>query len=808
MSLKDKLRKPKPVSEALAVRKPSPVSEEPVTPKPEPPPIKKSSLKDKLRRKSTEAVADASPTRSLTVPAASPSPATASSSMGAEVGRQQPSLVGEMKAKTVSDREEDTSSNCGSSPVPAVVISAPSIQGVAATAVQPVLDSEPEATVAAAPPKPSLADKLRAQIREKATVAERKHKLTSSSAIAPTPQDIPSSPHSPAGASYLRNPSEILRPAVAGSSLSLKDKIRRIKQADITIDSSFEPDPISSEADSLDLLDRYGRPITLNDKQADAVQMALSGQSFVLTGEAGTGKSTTIEAVLTALLKHHREKIVDVNYRRNDRSGGRITGPSCCVCAYTRKAIGNVARILSHNFSLHAEMEGALQTIHNLLEYSPVVVWSEKQEKEVRIFKPQRGEWDKLGITHLIIEEASMVGLDLSEELKAALNAGVQIIYVGDINQLPPVFGKSIMSYALIKLPIVHLDIVYRQALDNPIIAAAHAVLHGQSFEESKPAVRWITGKSKVVKTEEAMSKAMGRLFELGLENKDRIEAWRESQVIYEKLTLEERSKVDKPKTNGEIKALSDEHLTYNPEEDIILIPFNKNAMGTVKINYRIAQHLGEKREAEVFEVIAGFEKHYLAVGDKVMVNKQEGLITQISGNMNYMGRSPMPSSVNLSRFGFYLGTAANKHNGADDFGLDELDIDITHTLEEEEDRVQQASHVVTCELETGQTISISSAGEFNGQIFQLGYALSVHKSQGSEWRRVFLLFHKNHAMMLSRELLYTAMTRAREELVIVARPELINKAVKSPRIKGNSLAEKIEYFNSGYLDEDVEVTV
>jgi exodeoxyribonuclease V alpha subunit len=682
---------------------------------------------------------------------------------------------------------------------------------------EPVVDKPSPVSQEAVPtPKPpappqnnhktSLLDRIRAKreaqaslpVAEKAVVAERKHKHPSSPAIPPASPVVSNPP--------LDDSAEEV--SYAGSSLSLKDKIALAKRADIEIDEAFEPSPISPESDRLELLDRYGRPITLNPKQSSAVDMALSGQSFVLTGEAGTGKSTTIEAVLVALLKHHRDKISDVNYRMNDRSGGRITGPSCCVCAYTRKAIGNVARILSHNFELYSEMEGALQTIHNLLEYSPVVVWSEKQEREVKVFKPQRGEWDKLGVTHLIIEEASMVGLDLFDELKAALNAGVQIIYVGDINQLPPVFGKSIMSYALTQLPIVHLDIVYRQALDNPIIASAHAVLHGKSFDECPPAVRWIKGKSKIVQPEETMSRAMGKLFEIGLENKKRIDEWRKEQAAWPKLTLEQREGLKPPKTDEQIKAEEDEHVSYDPNEDIILIPFNKNAMGTVKINYRIAQHLGEQRGAEVHEIIAGYEKHYLAEGDKVMVNKMEGIITKIAGNMNYMGKSPMPSSVNLSRFGFYLGTSANKHNGDDDFGLDELDIDIEHTIEEEEERKQQASHVVTCELENGQTVSISSAGEFNGQIFQLGYALSVHKSQGSEWRRVFLLFHKNHSMMLSRELLYTAMTRAREELVIVSRPELINKAIRAPRIKGNSLQEKIEYFNSGYLDEDIEVTV
>ena len=594
---------------------------------------------------------------------------------------------------------------------------------------------------------------------------------------------------------------------------TLRKQLDRLKTKAVEIDTSFEPVDEGPETFDLDLLDRYGNPITLNEKQAGGVDHAISRQNYVLTGEAGTGKSTAIQAVCKSLLRYHKDKLTTTDYRAMDRSGSRVMAPSICVCSYTRKAVANVQRITSMDFELSAEMEGCFQTIHNLLEYSPVITWSEIQQREVQMFKPSRGQFNPLSVTHLIIEEASMLGLDLWAELRAALNPGVQIIYVGDINQLPPVFGKSVMSYALTKLPIVHLDVVYRQALDNPIIANAHAVLHGRDIREEKPAFTWIQGKNKVAQPQETMSRAMGEFFRLGLLNKEKIDKWKQELADFNNLPpFSDLKGIPHPKSLAEIQEQEDNHVCYDPEEDIVLIPFNKNAMGTTQMNYRIAQHLGEKRGAEVFEVIASYEKHYLAVGDKVFCHKMEGTIVKIVGNMNYMGRSPMKSSVNLSRFGFYVGSAAEDAakilNGDDDFDYSHLDIDVLATIDENEERRQASSHLVDIELETGQVITLSSAGDFNTQIFQLGYCLSIHKSQGSEWRRVFILFHKAHASMLSRELLYTAMTRAREELVIIARPELIEKAIRSPRIKGNSLAEKIEFFNSGYLDEDIEVTV
>lgn len=707
---------------------------------------------------------------------------------------------------------------------------------------QSVLDSEPIGTtvVSAAPSnsKPSLADMLRAKATASAT-QDKQQVLNKVNPVGMTPDSTPQQEDTssippdnyPPAVSYPKAKSYSLADALrakakrpttaiaddivdyANDEDTLRKQLDRLKATEVTIEESFDPTDEGPESFGLDLLDRYGNPITLNEKQASGVDYAISGQNYVLTGEAGTGKSTAIQAVCKSLLRYHKDKLTTTDYRAMDRSGSRVSAPSICVCSYTRKAVANVQRITSMDFELSAEMEGCFQTIHNLLEYSPVITWSEIQQREVQMFKPTRGEFNPLNITHLIIEEASMLGLDLWAELRAALNPGVQIIYVGDINQLPPVFGKSVMSYALTKLPIVHLDIVYRQALDNPIIANAHAVLHGRDIREDKPAFTWIQGKSKVAQPQETMSRAMGEFFRLGLLNKEKIDTWKQELENFNNLPpFSDLKGIPHPKTMPEIKEQEDAHVCYDPEQDIILIPFNKNAMGTTQVNYRIAQHLGEKRGAEVFEIIASYEKHYLAVGDKVFCHKMEGTIVKIVGNMNYMGRSPMKSSVNLSRFGFYVGSAAEEAakilNGDDDFDYSHLDIDVLATIDENEERRQASSHLVDIELETGQVITLSSAGDFNTQIFQLGYALSIHKSQGSEWRRVFILFHKAHASMLSRELLYTAMTRAREELVIVARPELISRAIVSPRIKGNSLAEKIEYFNSGYLDENVEVTV
>lgn len=109
-------------------------------------------------------------------------------------------------------------------------------------------------------------------------------------------------------------------------------------------------------------------------------------------------------------------------------------------------------------------------------------------------------------------------------------------------------------------------------------------------------------------------------------------------------------------------------------------------------------------------------------------------------------------------------------------------------------EKVNQASHIITIEMaDSGTEINLETAADLNALL--LGYALTVHKSQGSEWRKVFFLLHNSHATMIQRELLYTGVTRAKEELYIICEPDTFTKGILGQRIKGNTLAEKAEYF-------------
>lgn len=508
----------------------------------------------------------------------------------------------------------------------------------------------------------------------------------------------------------------------------------------------------------------FSLSIQLNKEQLLGKELAFNGKSFCLVGAAGTGKTTAQREIAASLLKQGK---LGTHTFRVQGTTLRIDAPSIAFVAYTRIASGNLKRAIHKDPDLEAALTHNITTIHNLLEYAPEFYWDYEANIEKMRFTPKRNASNLLDITHLIIEESSMVGLKLWNELYDALREGVQIIFIGDINQLPPVMDKSILNYALVQLPVVELTHVYRQAEESLILENAHRILKGEyPLKEGKDFL--IMRNGEVQHSQYKLASMIGQTFP--------------------RFT-------DKEKQNA--------GSGYDPTQDIILSPFNKQDLGTDNLNKWIAQFLSAERGAVTFEIKAGIATLYLAAGDKIMYNKQVGEIKTISKNADYHGKQPKSPSPYLTRFGTYLALANNVEEEEDDFTLDYDGIDLEKMMEEgaKEDLLRSSSHIVTILLETGEEKVLSSVGDFSPSTFSLGYALTVHKAQGCEWRKVFIILHKAHSIMAFRELLYTAVTRAREQCIIITKDFMIEKAIKNPRIKGNTIEEKIEYFNSGVMD-------
>ena len=439
--------------------------------------------------------------------------------------------------------------------------------------------------------------------------------------------------------------------------------------------------------------------VNWNEKQRQAITFGQQGKSFVLIGAAGTGKTTTLKGVLQALTINHLVEPL--------KSGTKYlsTGsPGIVLVSYTRRAVRQIAR------QMPPELRAHCLTIHKLLEFEPIFYEYTDPEgniKKTMKFEPTKHRGNPLPreLTRIIVDESSMVSTDLHEMLKNALPPSAQFIYLGDLHQLPPVYGESVLANKLQELPVVELTEVYRQALDSPIIKLATDIREGRTVP--------LKGKTKNV-SPDGKSTVIINPWPKQLSSEDALDA-----IAHQMKMLVNTG-------------------NFNEEEDVILMPFNKSC-GTLELNLHIANALALKRGAVVHHIIAGFAHWYLAIGDRVLVDKQDCVIRDIERNPKYVGKLPLEPSETLDRWGTYQDEKEHHHVEDSDEGIDDLLEKMAN--QSVDDKTNQASHVLTLEsLDSGAIWKVSEVGTYNSMVFS--YALTVHKSQGSEWRRVFLFLH------------------------------------------------------------------
>lgn len=534
------------------------------------------------------------------------------------------------------------------------------------------------------------------------------------------------------------------------------------------------PAPRASKIDIEGLVDAKGQPMTLDPSQEDAVLLAIAGKSFSVIGKAGTGKTTIVQAMCLKWLEQGAGETI--SYRIKG-TGQRAYAPSIAIVAFTNQAANNIRHKIQANDTLATVHGYNITTIHNLLEYTIEWITDPETGKQSPRYYPLRDENNKLEITHLIVEEGSMVGAGsgaLWEKLFAALPSGVQIIFLGDINQLTPVIGKSILSYALQQLPIAELLTVHRTALDNPIIRQALRCLEGKEILEDYNDEK---GQGVIVKSGAASRYCYNMYY-----------------IAFKKF----------------IRRLIEAGM-YDPKVDMVLCPYfkpNDNSVNATHLGKHIANILSETSNSPVYEIRAGFATQYLAVGDRVIIDKEEGIITAINKASGYTGQAPRPESSNMDYFGQVVGRPNDKE--LEHYDYTALDIDTMLNGQTDEERKRTASHTVEVQIlsqlegEDPKVVTLASITDIAG--IQLGYATSIHRAQGSEYPTTIVAMHDTNQTQLCRESLYTAMTRAQKRLIILAQKQVLRKALLTQRIKGNSLKAKIEYFNEGYLDQKVQI--
>lgn len=499
--------------------------------------------------------------------------------------------------------------------------------------------------------------------------------------------------------------------------------------------------------------------ISLDSYQQQFLQVSQSlPKTAVVIGAAGTGKSTIMKQVCESLLDSG--KIPPLSEAHKSL---QIGAPGIAIVAFTNRAVNAIRK------KLPPSLQPCCITIHKLLEYAPEYeeyVDSEGNWKTKRVFLPSRNSQYPLpqSLRLIIFEESSMVGVDLYNLVIAALpSQKPAMIFLGDINQLPPVFGPAILGYKMLEAAdsgtLVELKTIHRQAAENPIISLAHKILKGEGFR-------------------------VPQRIHLGAKNEITIIPLLKCLSPDSFIHIIAKQLLEKEFAKG----------TYAPMEDFILMPFNKGA-GTIELNRYIGTMYARARSVLVHEIATGMQTIYLSEGDRVLYGKLDCVVRSIEKNPAYFGKTPAPASLTLDYWGADSSIGVEHHLGSSDSEGDIDFLDYSAGEEDEDITSRQCSHIVTLELldDPEVTYEIKTSGDMNTIL--LAYAITVHKSQGSEARKVWAFFHRSHACMLSRELLYTAVTRAREELVIVCEIDGIEKACAYQAIPGDNVYEKAELF-------------
>ena len=406
--------------------------------------------------------------------------------------------------------------------------------------------------------------------------------------------------------------------------------------------------------------------IELVEEQKDAVRNVLTNGVTVITGGPGTGKTTTINAILHMLEKAGEEVL--------------LAAPT-----------GRAAKRMSEATGIEA------QTIHRLLEIGYM-----REDTNRQMFN--RNEDNPLEADVIIVDEMSMVDITLMNALLKAVVEGQRLVLIGDADQLPSVGAGNVLKDIIHsnRITVVRLVQIFRQASKSAIIMNAHRINKGEYPVSNEKGTDFFFMKRSI--QEEVQN------------------------TIIELVTTR------LPKYQG-----------FNSIKDIqILAPMRKGLLGVTELNRVLQAALNPHHDLKP-------EKEYRGTlfreGDKVM---------QIKNNYN------TPWKI-LGKTGMSIDEGTGVFNG--DCGI------ITAIKEEEEILVVTFEDSKVVEYEFNQLDEL-----------ELAYAVTIHKSQGSEYPVVILPIHSGPPMLLSRNLLYTAVTRAKKMVVGVGLVETMHRMIDNNR--------------------------
>ena len=407
----------------------------------------------------------------------------------------------------------------------------------------------------------------------------------------------------------------------------------------------------------------------LDEMQKKAVIEAACHGLFILTGGPGTGKTTTINAI--------------IRYFEGQGAEIRLAAPT-----------GRAAKRMTEATGYEA------QTIHRLLELTGM---PEDNDQNAQAVYFERNAENPLEADVIIIDEMSMVDIQLMHSLLQAVIAGTRLILVGDENQLPSV-GPGNVLHDIIQsqaFPVIELTKIFRQASESDIVVNAHKINRGE---------------------------------QILLNNKSRdfffLKRYDADIIIRVVIAL--------------IQEKLPRYVEAKPFDIQVLTPMRKGLLGVERLNQILQRYLNPpdaaKKEREGMHGL-------LREGDKVM---------QIRNNYQ------MEWEIR-GRYGIPIEKGIGIFNG---------DTGILRTINE-------FAETAEVEFEDGRWAEYSFK---QLEELELAYAITIHKSQGSEYPAVVIPILSGPKMLLNRNLLYTAVTRARKCVTVVGSEETLREMIRNEK--------------------------
>ncbi len=423
--------------------------------------------------------------------------------------------------------------------------------------------------------------------------------------------------------------------------------------------------------------------IELDDIQKTAVKTAVENGLMVITGGPGTGKTTTINT----MIKYFELEGYEI----------RLAAPT-----------GRAAKRMTETSGYEA------QTIHRMLEISGGIS-DDNSDRASQGMHFERDESNPLETDVIIVDEMSMVDINIMNSLLKAVAIGTKLILVGDVDQLPSVGPGNVLKDIINSgcIPVVKLEKIFRQAAESEIVINAHKINKGEHVVLNKY-------------------------------SKDFLFVRRDSAdaIIAAMCTL--------------IKSKLPGYVNADINDIQILTPSRKSAVGVERLN-RIMQDF--LNPAEVTKMEKTFGDVTFREGDKVM---------QIKNNYQMEWEKK-------SRYGITYESGTGIYNG--DTGV----IEEINTFAE---RI-----IVKFEDEKYVSYEFKQLDEL-----ELAYAITIHKSQGSEYPAVIIPMFTGPRMLMTKNLLYTAVTRAKKCVCMVGVEDYFHQMAsnESEQKRYSSLDERI----------------